>query len=82
MFYNSKKRQCVQKYLREHMTTNGAFVLLAQDSHTGGALETDWMIAIANGIDINCFETYYTGIIIDSDLIVASIRRDLRDGFT
>lgn len=64
------------------MTANGAFVLLAQDSHTGGALETDRMIAIANGIDINCFETYYTGIIIDSDLIVASIRRDLRDGFT
>lgn len=64
------------------MTANGAFVLLAQDSHTGGALVADRMIAIANGIDINCFETDHTGIIIDSNLIVANIRRDLRDMFT
>lgn len=61
------------------MTAYGAFVLLAQDSHTGGALVAHRMIAIANGIDINCFETDHTGIIINSHLIATRIRGDLRN---
>lgn len=61
------------------MTAYGAFVLLAQHSHTSGALVADGMIAIANGIDINSFETDHTGIVIDSHLIAARIRGDFCD---